>query len=127
MSATRGIEEKSFHLIRTWESCTGKFFWVLAASLLLGCFPFEANAQPKPSWVPSQSINSDDGYGTLRWTVEGDQAVTLFRITEEFAGQQSFSFTDQAELAIFRINSGKYTFKVQACERDADGFPKCGK
>ena len=122
MSGLKGIVGELGCLVRVWVNENA----LMPLGLLLLCvgIPLDGIAQPKPTWVPATTINSADGYGTLRWSVDGELPVGLFRITEEFAGKQSVSFTDQAELQIFRIDTGTYSFRVQACRQ---GSCRCSR
>ncbi|MEJ8568906.1 putative Ig domain-containing protein [Elongatibacter sediminis] len=86
-----------------------------------------AQAQPKPRWINAQPVVSDDGHAVLRWTVDGNGRVPLFRLTEDHAGARRLGFTDVAEARLYRVRPGTYTFRVQACTRDASGYPDCGK
>jgi len=84
-------------------------------------------AQPVPTWVSSTLLATNDGFMTLRWSIEGNEAIALFRICERHSGTQNVAFTDQAEMRMYRTEPGEYSFWVQACERYPDGFPKCGQ
>jgi hypothetical protein len=51
----------------------------------------------------------------------------LFRLSEEHAGTRHVSFTDQAEMHVFRGDPGTYSFLIQACTRSEDGYLQCGE
>jgi hypothetical protein len=99
--------------------------WLAACTLATAYLP-SASAQAAPSWVSNTQLHSKDGFATLRWSVSGDSGIPLFRITESNCGENQISFTDQAQLDIFRIDSGKYEFRVQACVRTPEGYADCG-
>jgi len=82
--------------------------------------------QAKPVWLTATHVTTGDGFATLRWSVEGDGVWALFRISENHSGERQISFTDQAEIRVFRSQPGEYNFWVQACKRYADGYAECG-
>jgi len=94
---------------------------------LLLLIPGNGFAQQKAIWVSSTPLTTRDGFATLRWSAEGDEPVALFRISEEHSGERQISFTDQAEIRVFRTVPGNYCFWVQACKRYPDGYPFCGR
>lgn len=98
---------------------------VLLILLIAGAPPAEA-APRNPTWISASPVISNDGFATLRWTIDGDEPVALFRVTEEFRGERHVSFTEKPELTVFRIDPGAYVFRTQACDRDAAGYPECG-
>jgi hypothetical protein len=89
--------------------------------------PVAGLAQAKARWISSTRLTSHDGFATLRWSVDGSEAVTLFRLREEHSGELQISYTDKAEIQVVRGEVGDYSFRVQACVRYADGYPLCGE
>jgi hypothetical protein len=98
-------------------------------ALVLPCLvlPGLTQAQQRPFWISTTPIVSTNGLTTLRWSVKSGDSVTLFRISEEYSGEQQVSYTDLAELQLHRHKPGKYTFVVQVCHRFSDGYAKCGE
>jgi hypothetical protein len=89
--------------------------------------PVAAMAQGKARWISSTQLITNDGLATLRWSVDGIEAIALFRLREEHSGEYQISYTDQAEILVVRGEPGDYSFWVQACKRYADGYPQCGE
>jgi len=107
-----------------WSNRPARLFVV---ALLLGhLLPDSAYAQQQPFWISPTQIVIAEGFAILKWSVKGGDSVALFRISEEYAGEQQVSFTDQAQLRVVRTKPGHYSFSVQACKRYPDGFPSCG-
>ncbi|MDT8321648.1 MAG: putative Ig domain-containing protein, partial [Xanthomonadales bacterium] len=76
-------------------------------------------------------MSSDDGRAELRWVVEGEIAdparPRLFRLIERRSLEEFASFVDTDRLQILRVEPGKYDFRVEVCEKIADGTIRCGK
>jgi len=89
--------------------------------------PVIASAQSQPHWSTSTNLVSPDGHVRLRWSCDGGEPIALFRLTEEFSGHKQISFTDQAEMQLFRSEPGTYEFRVQACRPQAAGYSQCGE
>ena len=93
----------------------------------LMCIPCAGFAQAQAQWLTPTRFSARNGAATLRWSVEGSEAVALFRISEESTGQHQISYTDQTEIRVVRSEPGDYSFRVQACKRYIDGYPLCGE
>lgn len=89
--------------------------------------PVAAMAQAKARWISSTPLITKEGLATLRWSVDGTEAIALFRLREEHSGEYRISYTDQTEIDVVRGEPGDYSFWVQACRRLADGYPHCGE
>lgn len=89
--------------------------------------PVAAMAQAKARWISSTQLITKEGLATLRWSVDGNEAIALFRLREEHSGEYQISYTDQTEIDVVREEPGDYRFWVQACRRYADGYPHCGE
>ncbi len=80
----------------------------------------------KPTWISSLSLTSDTGYGLLEWAQKPGQAVEMFRISERFDGKTANSYVSGRDLKIYRARPGKYEFRLTACVKGRDGYPRCG-
>jgi hypothetical protein len=103
------------------QFCSAALFGVLnlsAMDLVL--------AQSNPQWLEPIQNATKDGVLVLRWSISGGDPVTLFRISEVHSGVWQMNFTDQAELRLFRPDTGDYQFWVQSCRSLDDGYPHCG-
>jgi hypothetical protein len=103
-----------------------RFRRVLA--LLVLCLPFQvlAGSLPAPHWSGDTSLSSDDGYADLNWGMSAGTTASFFRLTERFEGESATHFVDHGATRLYRVKPGIYEFWVQACERDAAGYPDCG-
>jgi hypothetical protein len=99
----------------------------LALLLPFLALPGYVQAQQQPIWISPTQLASSVGFVTLRWSVKGGDSVALFRVTEEHSGERQVSFTDLAEIRLHRPKPGEYTFTVQACNRLANGYARCGQ
>jgi len=95
--------------------------------VFLLAMPCTGLAQARALWLTPDRLTTPDGVATLRWSVEGGEAIALFRISEEYSEEHQISYTDQAEIQVVRSEPGDYSFWVQACTRYADGYPLCGE
>lgn len=127
MSGTERSAEAVSSAVIELKCLFGRLGLLFLFSTIGVALPGTGFAQPKPVWVSQTPVRTDDGFATLRWSVEGNDSVALFRISEESSGEKQFSFTEQAEIRVFRLKPGDYSFWVQACKRYADGFPLCGE
>src|SRR5690554_5838784 len=92
-------------------------------------------AGPAPEWHKSSNSRSDDGNFELFWQANTDSAHVFFKVTEEFSGNHANKaasstaeyFLTGVSLHARRVVPGKYTFTLQTCFKNADGFPDCGE
>lgn len=127
MIAPKGKGEASGFAINILVSISRTRAPELVILLTFMLLPAQVSAQSEPFWVSPTALTNNDGVATLKWSVSGDDPIALFRVTEEHAGARQVSYTDQPELQVSRTTQGKYTFRVQACTRLADGYPQCGE
>ena len=79
-----------------------------------------------PGWVSAQQLTSSDGYARLEWVAATGTDSLLFRLSEEREGQEHASFIEGHAVTVFRVESGSYLFRVQACTKIEGQFPECG-
>ncbi|NNE04151.1 MAG: hypothetical protein HKN15_00305, partial [Xanthomonadales bacterium] len=102
-------------------------YLVLAWGLSAGTWSDAWAAQfPAPNWTSPTDIDSPDGYAVLAWRMPTRELPELYRVSQSRPGDQQVSFVDQPSLRIFRIEPGRYDFRVQACRKDVAGLPVCG-
>lgn len=92
-----------------------------------------------PQWDVPSGLSTDDGSFQLDWIApdrgSSDQSDTFYKITENFAGNvdagieasESEYFVDATQLLASRVVAGDYRFTLQACEKNNEGLPDCGK
>ena len=88
--------------------------------------PAEAGSLPTPYWSVPTHITTEDGYADLSWAVSGNSSVKFYRLTETFGRESVVHFVDHPTTRLYRLRPGNYRFRVQACTRDASGYPSCG-
>ena len=79
-----------------------------------------------PGWVSEQQLTSNDGYARLEWVAATGADSMLFRLTEEREGQEYASFIEGRAVTVFRVESGDYLFRIQACKKVPANVPVCG-
>ena len=94
---------------------------------LLYPVPIQAGSLPTPHWSVPTRITTNDGYADLSWAVSGDNPIKFFKLTERYMKNSVVHFVDHPNTRLFRLKPGRYEFWVQACTRDASGYPSCGE
>lgn len=109
-----------------------RVFPLFLSLLLFPTIAVHAASEPlvipgEPEWLGSRQISTDDGHAPLDWALDEEKEYAeLYLLEEEFDNETRTSYLAESELHVYRVQAGRYRFRVAGCVRTPEGVPECG-